>query len=55
MKYRKLRIAWSVAWGVVCLLLVALWVRSYSRWDIAVVTVHVDHGISFKSLRGQRL
>ena len=29
MKYRKLRIAWSVAWGVVCLLVVALWVRSY--------------------------
>jgi hypothetical protein len=29
MKYRNLRIAWSVAWGVVCLLLVVLWVRSY--------------------------
>ena len=30
MKYRKLRIAWSVAWGIACLLLVVLWVRSYS-------------------------
>ena len=29
MKYRKLRIAWSVGWGVVCLLMIALWVRSY--------------------------
>ena len=29
MKYRKLRIAWSVAWGVVAVLLVVLWVRSY--------------------------
>jgi hypothetical protein len=29
MKYRKLRIAWSVACGVGCLLLVVLWVRSY--------------------------
>jgi hypothetical protein len=29
MKYRKLRIAWSVAWGVVSLLLIVLWVRSY--------------------------
>jgi hypothetical protein len=29
MKYRKLRIAWSVAWGVLCLLLIALCVRSY--------------------------
>jgi hypothetical protein len=29
MKYGKLRIAWSVAWGVVAVLLVVLWVRSY--------------------------
>jgi hypothetical protein len=33
MKYRKLRIAWSVVWGVACVLLIALWVRSYSEWD----------------------
>src|SRR5262245_15175643 len=26
---RGLRIAWSVWWGIVCVLLVALWVRSY--------------------------
>jgi hypothetical protein len=29
MKYCKLRIAWSVGWGVLCLMLIALWVRSY--------------------------
>ncbi len=29
MKFRKLRIAWSVICGIVCLLLVLLWVRSY--------------------------
>ncbi len=29
MKYRKLRIAWSMAWGFAAVLLVALWVRSY--------------------------
>jgi hypothetical protein len=29
MKYRKLRIAWSVGCGILCLLLIALWVRSY--------------------------
>jgi hypothetical protein len=34
MKYRKLRIAWSVAWGVCCLLIVVLWVRSYSSRDL---------------------
>jgi hypothetical protein len=33
MKYRKLRIAWSVAWGALCLLLLALWVRSYLQRD----------------------
>jgi hypothetical protein len=36
MKYRKLRIAWSVGWGLLCLLLIALWVRSYSRADALV-------------------
>jgi hypothetical protein len=30
MKYRKLRIAWLVGCGVLCLLLIVLWVRSYS-------------------------
>jgi hypothetical protein len=34
MRFRKLRIAWSVAWGIACLLLVALWVRSYQWNDI---------------------
>src|SRR5689334_1540725 len=37
MKYRKLRIAWSVAWGIVAGLLVVLWVRSYNFRDRAVV------------------
>jgi hypothetical protein len=34
MKYRKLRIAFSVACGALCLLLIALWVRSYSWYDM---------------------
>jgi hypothetical protein len=34
MKHRKLRIAWSVAWGIVVVLLIALWVRSYWIADI---------------------
>jgi hypothetical protein len=32
MRFRKLRIAWSVTCGVLCLLLIVLWVRSY-WWD----------------------
>ncbi len=33
MRYRKLRIAWSVVCGMLCLLLILLWVRSYWRFD----------------------
>ena len=33
-RFRKLRIAWSVAWVIVCLLVIALWVRSYYRRDL---------------------
>jgi hypothetical protein len=36
MKHRKLRISWSVAWGVLCVLLIAMWVRSY-RWHDTLV------------------
>jgi hypothetical protein len=33
MNYRKLRIVWSVAWGVVAVLLCTLWIRSYWHTD----------------------
>jgi hypothetical protein len=36
MKYRKLRIAWSVVWGILCLLLVVLWVRSFDHQDVVL-------------------
>jgi hypothetical protein len=35
MKYRKLRIAWSIAWGVVAMLLTVLWLRSCYWFDAA--------------------
>ena len=45
MRYRKLRIAWSVVWGVVVVLLIVLWVRSYrcvETWNIPVTrSTHV--------------
>jgi hypothetical protein len=31
MRFRKLRIAWSVFWGLASVLLIVLWVRSYWR------------------------
>ena len=33
MRFRKLRIAWSVGCAIACVLLIALWVRSYWCWD----------------------
>jgi hypothetical protein len=33
MRFRELRIAWSVFWGVATVLLIVLWVRSYWRAD----------------------
>src|SRR5262245_26932319 len=33
MKFRKLRIAWSIFCGIACVLLIVLWVRSYTWWD----------------------
>lgn len=38
MRFRNLRIAWSVGWGILCLLLIVLWVRTYfvlSAWESA--------------------
>jgi hypothetical protein len=34
MRFRKLRIAWSVGCGILCVLLIALWVRSYWWVDL---------------------
>jgi hypothetical protein len=30
---RLLRIGWSAGWVITCLLLIAMWVRSYWQWD----------------------
>ena len=38
MRFRKLRIAWSVGCGVLCLLLVLLWVRSSQKRDTLLLT-----------------
>lgn len=41
MKYRKLRIAWSVGWGLVCVLLIVLWARSYQTCDRTHMNSHL--------------
>jgi hypothetical protein len=37
MRYRKLRIASSMFWGLICVLLIVLWVRSYWWSDVVQV------------------
>ena len=53
MKYRKLRIAWSVACGIACLLLIALWVRSDTHLDSLHVRVSTNRKIVINSLAGR--
>ena len=49
MKHRKLRIAWSVAWGVLAVLFIVSWVRSFERCD----TLGSGRAIQITSLRGK--
>jgi hypothetical protein len=37
MRFRKLRIAWSVGWGFLCVLIILLCVRSYWVWDSVLI------------------
>jgi hypothetical protein len=47
MNFRKLRIAWSVFWGLACVLLIVLWVRSYWWFDtLPIQNRFGKHGIS---------
>jgi hypothetical protein len=39
LRFRKLRIAWSFFCGILCLLLIVLWVRSYRWLDVIEVPV----------------
>jgi hypothetical protein len=39
MRFRRLRIAWSVTWGVLAVLLVVLWMRSYWWADVYAVAI----------------
>ncbi len=55
MKHRKLRIAWSVAWGVAAVVLVVLWVRSYWRADGAFGRAYQQTSLSISSIRGKLL
>ena len=51
MKFRKLRIAWSVVWGSAVVLLIALWVRSFWQLDSFSYEAGIVN-IGGESLRG---
>ncbi len=53
LRFRKLRIAWSVAWGLACVLLIVLWVRSYMQWDRIVIRLCGKHGVQISHVAGQ--
>jgi hypothetical protein len=46
MKYRRLRIAWSVWWGILAASLIALWARSY--WSVDTFYSNI-FGFAFKT------
>ena len=53
MKYRKLRIAFSAVCGVLCVLLIVLWVRSHYFADLACWRLSNNWGYQFTSTHGQ--
>jgi hypothetical protein len=52
-KHRKLRIAWSVAWGLLAVLLVALWVRSCWTIDNVRMPLRASWTLYFGSSSGE--
>src|SRR5262245_13448315 len=49
---RGLRIAWSVWWGILCVLLIVMWVRSYWYADSVTRTTTPSRGIRVSSFNG---
>jgi hypothetical protein len=53
MRYCNLRIAFSALCGIICVLLMALWVRSYSHVDDLVVTLTKTKQLELQSVPGR--
>jgi hypothetical protein len=54
MRFRKLRIAWSVGCGIACVLLIVLWVRSYYyHKEEASYVFRGKYLLALESLRGE--
>jgi hypothetical protein len=46
MRFRKLRIAWSVICGIACVLLIVLWVQGYWSFSLAFMQSCMDQWIA---------
>jgi hypothetical protein len=53
MRFRKLRIAWSVACAIACVLLIVLWARSYKVNDFVFKHDSTKFVTTFESNNGQ--
>jgi hypothetical protein len=53
MRFRKLRIAWSVLWGLLAMLLIALWVRTYHETDTINAPLAGRHSVQIISCYGK--
>src|SRR5262245_54765900 len=49
---RGLRIAWSVWWGTLCVLLVVLWVRSHTWRDVLFIPTSDSNAVGLSSKYG---
>jgi hypothetical protein len=52
-RFRKLRIAWSVAWGLLAVLLMGLWARSYTWEDGIGGTITNERVLQIWSVAGR--
>jgi hypothetical protein len=52
MRFRNLRIAWSVMWGLAAVLLIVLWVQSFYFGDVILWSVTKWNGLQFTSTQG---
>lgn len=52
MKYLKLRIGWSVMWGLTAVSVIVLWARSYQHYDFASHNFFGSQGVIIESIRG---
>ena len=53
MRFRKLRITWTVFCGIACVLLICLWVRSYWKSDSLVWKVNDNLMVNVSPHRGR--